>query len=62
MRKTSRKIALGFVLFAISSGCLLVTVEEAFLRCILKGGLVAAVVIPAMNMYYGDKKRFKFSY
>ena len=55
LQKVSRKIALGFVIFLIISGCLLYEEELEFVYSIGKGCCLAALVGPAMNYHYGDK-------
>ena len=62
MSKKSRRIASAFILFLMTTLTLVFAVEEEFLRCAWKGALAACLVIPWMNSYYGDKKRFKFSF
>ena len=55
LQKISRKIALGFVIFLIISACLLIEEELEFVYSIGKGCVLAAMVVPLMNMHYGDK-------
>ena len=62
MRKTSRKLAIAFVFFSIITGCLFLEVFEGFTTCLLKGGVLAAVLFPLMNGYFGDETRFRFSF
>ena len=62
MNKKSRKIVGAFIIFVMITICLLCSIEQEFLRCVMKGLVLCAAVIPIMNGYYGDKKRFKFSF
>ena len=62
MNKKSRKIVGAFIIFCIISLTLLCAEEDMFLACIFKGLIFAGCVIPPANMYYGDTKRFKFTY
>ena len=48
-------------MFLIVSLVLLCEDEVEFLSCILKGGVVAAVIIPLAHTHFGDKSKYKFS-
>ena len=60
INKKSRRIASALILYLLITLSLIFTVEEAFLRCVMKGFMVAIVVIPIANNHYGDEKRYKF--
>lgn len=62
LNKKSRRIVGAFILYLIITLSLIFAEEEAFLRCVWKGAVLAAIIIPSMNSYYGDKKRFKFTF
>ena len=62
MRKASRQIAIGFLFFLIISFTLYFEMKSEFLYVVVKGGALAAIVIPALNSYYGNENRFKFTY
>ena len=60
INKKSRRIVTALILYFMITLCLIFTVEEAFLRCTMKGLMVAIVVIPIVNNHYSDEKRYKF--
>ena len=57
----SRRVAIAALMFLSCSVGILCAFEEHFLRALLKGGMLAVIVIPLANSYYGDQNRFKFS-
>ena len=62
MGKKSRRIVGAFIIFILITLALICSVEEEFIRCAIKGAVLCSVIIPIMNNYYGNEKRFKFSY
>ena len=62
MRKVSRKIAVGFLLFAVVTVCLIYELHDEFSDCLMRGCVVAVPAIYFMNKKYGDKSRFRFSF
>ena len=52
---------MAFVLFIIVSLVCVCEDEIGFLSCVLKGGVVAAIIIPLANNKYGDTAKYKFS-
>ena len=61
MRHSVRRIVLALLMFCGMTLTLICTIEQEFFICAGKGILCALVIIPLLNSYYGNEKRFKFS-
>jgi hypothetical protein len=50
--KIARRIALGLVMYIVTSYVLMVVIREEFIDCAVKGCLVCAVALPIINSHY----------
>ena len=59
--KRARKIALAFLMFLGMTYCFVFVNQHKFIQILLRGGLIAVAVIPALNKKYGNSDRYAFS-
>ena len=56
--KHARKVVLILIMFGIGTYVLLKT--DGFYAALLKGGILAAFVIPLVHRHYSDPTKYKF--
>ena len=62
MEKAARRIILGFLIFLTITAVVVMHEYDAFLLCLMKGSIVAIVIIPLLCNHYGDETKYKFHY
>ena len=60
MEKAARRIVIGFLIFLTITGVMVVHEYDMFLLCLMKGSIVAVIVIPLLCNHYGDETKYKF--